>query len=112
MHFKVKIDMFHTIIDYYIGEEELEKLIKVLKQNKLDMTLKKEDFKNGKGLTVQDFVWIKDKKDLKAVVHENYHVVQNLKRYYGFDDEETEAYMNGYLFEEYLKKIKKLTQTT
>ena len=107
MHFKIKLDIFHGGIDYYVGEDEIKNIVKILKKKKIDTTIKEEDFKHAGGLTSSDYIWIREKDNYDTVVHENYHVVQNLKKYYGFDDEETEAYISGYLFEQYIKKISK-----
>lgn len=105
MHFKIKLDIFHSKIDYYVGDYEINSFIKELKRRNFAENLTPEQFEIGNGVTCQDFIWLRHKDDYPSLVHENYHVVQNLKKYYGFDDEETEAYISGYLFEKYIDKI-------
>lgn len=100
MRFKINIKLFDYPVYFYIGEEEKEKFQKDFKLKDID--------KDTYGYVYANMVWISDKDDIEIIVHECHHAKYELTKTRGIKDEETEAYILGYLVKNVIKKIKEI----
>lgn len=97
MRFKIKIPMFGRVVSVYVGEEEHAKFLK-------DTGIKKPKRKVD-GTCVGEFIYIGNETDFTTIVHELYHVTTNIAKILGVKDDETKAYMQGYLLEQICGKL-------
>lgn len=97
MRFKVKLPMFERVVSVYVGKEEHAKFLK-------DTSSKKPKHEVA-GTCINESVYIKDSIDLTTIVHELYHVTTNITKMLGVKDDETKAYMQGYLLEQVCGKL-------
>jgi len=97
MKLKVKIAMFGLVFYFYAGEKELKNFRKDSKSDDED--------NEAIGCCKNNYIWVRTCSDLTSIIHELHHTVRFTCEKLGVDDEETEAYMQGYLLQEICRKL-------
>lgn len=96
MKFKVELKPFHVTTHFYFGDPK-----DYVKDSGA------EGVKDSwYGACCECFVWIRNKKNIPALVHETSHLVDNIFEAQGLKGEETRAYLQEYFVAEVLKKLK------
>ena len=102
------VPLYGFRVSFFFGKDRRREMFKYiasqLKEELPDGWDESEEASSG--TTYAGGVWVKDKDDTPVLVHELYHLVQNVRRSLGKLGEETEAHLMGYLYEKVLTKLK------
>lgn len=105
MVIRVDLAIFDLAVFFFIGEEEKKNF---LKQTGKDANV----LVDCDGFNSFNAVWLANMKRIGVIVHESHHVTSTMCDILGIKDEETEAYIIGYLVNELLKKYTKKSEKT
>ena len=97
MVIKVELAIFDLAVFFFIGEDEKKNF---LKQTGKDASV----LDDCDGFNSFNAVWLANMKRIGVIVHEAHHVTSTICDLIGVEDEETKAYIIGYLVNELLKK--------
>lgn len=97
MEIRIDLAIFDLAVFFFIGEEEKKNFLK--QTGKDDSVLVDCD-----GFNSFNAVWLANMKRIGVIVHECHHATSTMCGLLGIKDEETEAYIIGYLVNELLKK--------
>lgn len=109
---RFKIPLFNVMVVLYVGDEEYAKFVKSTNEdNKKILNDPYEPIDSEtRGNTAGSVFWVKtldlnDPDELGTLVHEITHVAENITRYLGIEDSETQAYIAGYIMAKIAKRF-------
>lgn len=105
---QIKVPIFGSVCDFYFGDVQrltdyMNAITKAGYNGKETM-----HYEDTKGLTWGSYVYMKNIKSHSNIAHEINHLVTNILEKKGIFNDETRAYITGYITGKFYKKIEKL----
>lgn len=110
--FTVREKTFGLVVEFYLGTPQqtaIRRCVALLQLDPNDPENVPDDSDAAWAMChgSQAVVWVEDASDIGSLVHELYHVTQDVLKHINSSDEETGAYLLQYLFREAIRRLSK-----